>query len=412
MKFLFLTVVSGLLIYSQSIAQQHDLNYFISAAMSNSPLLKDYQNQVRINKVDSQRIRASYQPQVTGNSTNSYAPVIKGYGYDGAITNGGQLSAIVAVNQSLVSRKYLDAQYATLQLQNLGIENTAKLSEQDLTRTIIAQYITTYGDLQQLNFAREVNGLLKKEEGLLKALTENNVYRQTDYLTFLVTRQQQELTVKQLNIQLQNDYATLNYLSGIVDTATVALAEPAVTVQKLPDISQSVFFRKFTLDSLQLGNSRSLIDFTYKPKVNLYADAGYNSTLTYLPYRNFGTSFGVNVVVPIYDGKQKKMQYSKIAIAEKTRQAYKDFYTVQYSQQVAQLFQQLKATGELIDEINHQIKYADGLINVNIKLLETGDAKIADLVIAINNYMNAKNLLTQNTTSRLQIINQINYWNR
>jgi outer membrane protein TolC len=238
------------------------------------------------------------------------------------------------------------------------------------------------------------------------------VYRQTDYLTFLVTRQQQELSVKQLTIQLQNDYATLNYLSGIVDTAEALLAEPAVALQPLPEINQSVFFRKFMLDSLQLGNSRALVDFSYKPRVNLFADAGYNSTLTYLPYKNFGTSFGVNITVPIYDGHQKKLQYSKLSIAEKTRQGYKNFFTAQYRQQVAQLMQQLKATAELIEEINHQIKYAEGLINVNIKLLETGDAKIADLVIAVNNYLTAKNLLTQNNTSRLQIINQINYWNR
>ena len=412
MKKSFFTALVMIFVCGSTMGQQKNLDYFIQQALGNSPLLKDYQNQVQINLADSQRIRAGYKPQVNGTSSNAYAPVIKGYGYDGAITNGGQLSALVGVNQALVSRKNLNTQFEALRLQNQGIENTAKLSEQDLTRTIIAQYITAFGDMQQLRFAREVNALLKKEENLLKALTETNVYRQTDYLTFLVTRQQQELSVKQLSIQLQNDYATLNYLSGIVDTAEAALAEPVVTLKQLPEISQSVFFRKFTLDSLQLGNSRSLIDFNYKPKVNLYADAGYNSTLAYQAYRNFGTSFGVNITVPIYDGKQKKLQYSKISIAEKTRLGYKDFFTAQYSQQVAQLLQQLKATGELIEEINHQIKYAEGLINVNIKLLETGDAKIADLVIAVNNYMTAKNLLTQNNSSRLQIINQINYWNR
>jgi len=412
MKKNIFTAIVLLLVYITGICQQKSLDYFIRQALTNSPLLKDYQNQVQINQADSQRIRAIYQPQVTGNSTNSYAPVIGGYGYDGAITNGGQLSAVVGVSQALVSRKNLSAQFETLRLQNQGITNTAKLSEQDLARTVIAQYITAYGDMQQLSFAREVNTLLKKEENLLKSLTETNVYRQTDYLTFLVTRQQQELSVKQLSIQLQNDYATLNYLSGIVDTAQAVLAEPSVTLQQLPDINQSVFFRKFTIDSLQLGNSRSLVDFSYKPKINLYADAGYNSTLTYLPYKNFGTSFGVNITVPIYDGRQKKIQYSKISIAEKTRAVYKDFFKAQYSQQIAQLMQQLRATGELIEEINHQVKYAEGLINVNIKLLETGDAKIADLVIAVNNYLMAKNLLTQNNVSRLQIINQINYWNR
>jgi outer membrane protein TolC len=401
-----------MILFLGATCQQKNIDYFIQQALGKSPLLKDYQNQVLTNLVDSQRIRATYKPQVSGTSNSAYAPVIKGYGYDGAITNGGQLSALVGVNQALISKKYLGAQFETLRLQSQGIENTAKVSEQDLTRTVIAQYITTFGDMQQLNFAREVNTLLKKEENLLKALTESNVYRQTDYLTFLVTRQQQELSVKQLTIQLQNDYATLNYLSGIVDTAEALLAEPAVALQPLPEINQSVFFRKFMLDSLQLGNSRALVDFSYKPRVNLFADAGYNSTLTYLPYKNFGTSFGVNITVPIYDGHQKKLQYSKLSIAEKTRQGYKNFFTAQYRQQVAQLMQQLKATAELIEEINHQIKYAEGLINVNIKLLETGDAKIADLVIAVNNYLTAKNLLTQNNTSRLQIINQINYWNR
>ena len=134
--------------------QQKNLDYFIQQALGNSPLLKDYQNQVQTNLADSQRIRASYRPQVTGTSNNAYAPVIKGYGYDGAITNGGQLSALVGVNQALISKKYLGAQFETLRLQSLGIENTAKVSEQDLTRTVVAQYITTFGDMQQLNFAR------------------------------------------------------------------------------------------------------------------------------------------------------------------------------------------------------------------------------------------------------------------
>ena len=405
MALLLFCAVSGL-------AQVKNLQYYIDQALANSPLLNDYRNQVYINRLDSQRIRATYRPQVTGTSNNSYAPVINGFGYDGAITNGGQVSALVGVNQSLVSNPYLRAQFETLRLQNQGIENSARVSEQDLTRTITSQYITAYGDQQQLAFAKEVNELLKKEEDLLKRLTKANVYRQTDYLTFLVTRQQQELSVKQLSLQLQNDFANLNYLGGIIDTARDSIATPEVTVKPLPEMNQSVFFRKFTIDSLTIGNSRALVAFNYKPRLNLFADGGYNSTLTYQPYRNFGTSFGVSLTVPIYDGGQRKIQYSKLNIAENTRRGYRDFFISQYRQQLRQLTQQLNGTADLIDAITNQIKYAEGLINVNIKLLETGDAKIADLVIAVNNYLTAKNLLTQNTTSRLQIITQINYWNR
>jgi hypothetical protein len=134
--------------------------------------------------------------------------------------------------------------------------------------------------------------------------------------------------------------------------------------------------------------------------------------MSYLPYKNFGTSFGFGVTVPIYDGHQRKLQYGKINIEERTRGNYKSFFLSQYKQQIALLTQQLNATEELIGEINDQIRYSESLIKVNKQLLETGDAKIADYIIAFGNYLNAKNLLTQNHVNRLQIINQINYWNR
>ena len=72
----------------------------------------------------------------------------------------------------------------------------------------------------------------------------------------------------------------------------------------------------------------------------------------------------------------------------------------------------MKATGDLIADIDEQVRYSQALIDVNGKLLGTGDAKIADYILALSNYLNAKNLLTQNYITRLQIINQINYWNR
>lgn len=395
-----------------ALAQEHNLDFYLRQAAENSPLLKDYRNQVRSNRADSEIILAGYRPQVTGTSVNTYAPVINGYGYDEAISNGGNFSTLVSVNKTLVSRKHLEAEFGTIRLQNQGLDNTAKISGQDLKKSVTAQYITSYGDMQQLDFHRDIYALLKKEEALLKDLTEKNVYRQTDYLAFLVTLQQEGLLLKQLQIQFQNDYGTLNYLCGIMDTTAVQLPDPDIQLQSLPDIGNSAFFRQYQIDSLKLLNNRSLIDFSYKPKASIYADAGFSSTLAYTPYKNFGTSFGFTVTLPIYDGHQRKMQYSKLDIAERTRTGYKDFFTRQYDQQIAQLSQQLKATEGLIAEINDQVRYSQALIDANGKLLGTGDARISDYILALSNYLNAKNLLTQNNITRLQIINQINYWNR
>jgi len=395
-----------------AVARKNSLDYYLQQAVHNSPLLKDYQSQIESNGIDSQRIRAQFGPQVTGSSVNSLAPVIHGYGYDAVITNGGQLSGIVNVNQILVSRKNLSAQYRNLQLQSEGIANNSRISEQDLKRTITSQYLTAYGTLQELKLAREIQEQLQKESAILKVLTEKNVYRQTDYLTFLVTVQQQDLSLRQLDIQFHNDYAMLNYLSGIEDTAAIDLDEPSYSIQGPPDPGHSIFFQKYTIDSLILVQNRTLVDFSYKPKVNIYANGGYLSSLNYQGYKNFGASVGLDLVVPIYDGKQKKMQYRKLDISERSRANYKNFYTSQYYQQINQLKQQLRQTETLIGDINNQIRYSEGLIQVNKKLLETGDAKIPDLIIALNNYLTAKSLLTQNKVSRLQIINQINYWNR
>jgi outer membrane protein TolC len=398
--------------YNRILAQNRTLDHYINAALQNSPLLKDYNNQIRANLIDSLRIRASYKPQVAGNSTNTYYPVINGWGYDNIITNGTNISELVGVTQKLVSKQNLQNQYEAIRLQNESLHVTGKISEQDLKKTITTQYITAFGTWQQLNADNELLGLIKKEETILKQLAENGTYRQTDYLTFLVTVQQQQIQISQARQQYQNECASLNYLSGIADTNFVELSTPLLDSTLLPELENTIFYYQFELDSLKLRNSDAQIDLSYKPKINLFADGGYISSLMYQPYKNFGASFGVNVAVPIYDGHQKKMQHDKIAIAEETRTQYRDFFKTQYDQQIAQLLQQLHSAQQLINETTDQLKYAQGLIDANKKLLETGDARIADYIIAIGNYISMRNIITQNTINKLQIINQLNYWNR
>jgi outer membrane protein TolC len=400
----------ALLSFVSGECQQHGLDYYFSHAKNNSPLLADYRNQMQSAQVDSQMIKASQKIQVNGVSANYYAPVISGYGYDNIITNGAQVSAFVQANKNIISSANLASQYETVRLLKESIGNTAQVAEKDLRKTITTQYITVYGDFQTWTFSREILNLYQSEESILKRLTQAGVYKQTDYLTFYVSYQQQSLLVRQSEIQFRNDCATLNYMSGIVDTSLVELEAPDLNMGMMPDIFTSPFYRQYTLDSLNLVNQQKTVIYTYKPKINVYADAGYNSSLQYEPYKNFGLSAGLNFSVPIYDGKQRKMKYQKINIAEDTRQHYKDYFLRQYNQQIAQLNQQLRSTESMINDINGQIKYSSTLIDVNKKLLESGEVRITDLILTINTFLNARNLLNQNYVNRMQIINQINYW--
>lgn len=398
--------------YHLSLAQTFTLDHYLEVAQTNSPLLKDLRNQVSASLLDSLRLRAGYKLQVNGNSGALFAPVVHGFGYAGSVTNVQTFNALLTVNKQLIGKNYLDAQLYAISLQRDSLINAAQVSAQDLKKTITGQYITAYGSLQQVKFSEEVVGLLSKEEDLLKKLTRANVYKQSDYLAFLVTLKQQQLQLFQARLQYKTDYTTLNYLSGIADTSMITLSDPQIQRVAAPDVAASIFFRKFKIDSIRLLNSRSLLDYSYRPKGNIFADGGYNTDFNSQLYKNFGTSIGFSVTVPIYDGGQRKLQYKKLFLEEETRQGYQSFFSRQYRQQIAQLNLQIRETESLLAQITDQIKYTESLIKVDTKLLETGDLRISDLILAVNNYLSIKNLLTQTTIGRLQLINQLNYWNK
>ncbi|GAA4088872.1 TolC family protein [Mucilaginibacter panaciglaebae] len=406
----FFGVIFSFFIGYTALGQTLSLDHYLTIARANSPLLKDLNNQIASSQLDSLRIRAGLRPQVAINSAGLYAPVINGYGYAPAITNEHALDALLGVNKAIIGSKNINEQVQTISLSTQSTANSIKLSEQDLKKSVTAQYITAYGSLQQYDFNKEIVALLAKEDEVLKKLTRANVYRQSDYLTFLVTLKQAQLQLSQSRAQYKNDYSTLNYLAGVTDTAMVTLDKPGISRAIIADQANSIYFKQFKIDSLKLINTRRLLDFTYKPKLNALADAGFNTDFTGREYKNFGLSAGFTLSIPIYDGGQRKLAYKKLNLDEDTRQNYKAFFDKQYRQQLAQLNQQLTENDALLAQVSDQMKYIESLIKVDTQLMQTGDLKIADLILAINNYLSVKNLFTQTTINGLQLINQLNYW--
>ena len=392
--------------------QSRTLNEYIQLAKDNSPVLKGFQNQILSNRIDSQILRATTKTQVNFISTDLYAPVIGGWGYDEVITNLAQVSALVQASKNFLSKGNLAAQYRQIALQSQALRDSMQLSVKDLVRTITEQYITAYGDQLTMDYSRELYDLLKREEEALKKLAESSVIKQTEFLAFDITLQQQELTYLQAEIQYNADYLTLNYLAGIVDTTIGRVEEPRLEDSLPHDFYSSAFYHRYVTDSLRIVNERRLIDYSYKPAIGVFTDGGFNSSLHTTPYKNIGFSVGASVKIPLYDGHQKKLKYQKLDIQERTRLINKDFFIRQYTQQVAQLYIQLHATELLFDKIRQQVNYTKTLIVAYEKLLETSDVRILDFVTAITNYLNAQNSFRQNLISRLKIMNQINYWNR
>src|ERR1700759_4049041 len=128
-------VVSLLSLSNATNAQQKNLDYFLEQAIQNSPLIKETNNNILLNRIDSLRILATYKPQINGISNNYYAPVISGYGYDEIITNIRNFSEQVSATKTFVSKRNLQIQFNGIQLLNDSLSIAGKMTEQDLRRT-------------------------------------------------------------------------------------------------------------------------------------------------------------------------------------------------------------------------------------------------------------------------------------
>jgi outer membrane protein TolC len=391
-------------------AQQQNLDYFLTLGLQNSPLLLDYQNRLKSALIDSMRLRAGQGFQINAGSFNTYAPVIHGWGYDEVKTDIAQISALMGISKEITGNNNLRNQYQAIRLQNQSTDLEGSLSEKELKKTIISQYILAYGDQQQLALNSEVLDILRQEELIVKKLTEQGVYKQTEYLSLLVNLRQQALITSQIGYKLKTDFESLKTLCGIFDTSYASLSAPDLAVNISAEPHKTIFIQQFEIDSLKLINADQQIDFNYRPKLSVYADGGYLSSLMQTPWKNFGFSAGFSLTVPVYDGHQKKMQHDQLAISEATRMNYHNFFINQYHQLIVMLTRQLTSNDQLARQTREQLNYAQALVDANRLLLNSGDISVTDYLISITNYLTAKNLLIENILSRFKIINELNYW--
>lgn len=407
---LFLVISILLFPLAKIFAQEkRDLDFYLNAGLNNSPLLFDSTNQYRSNLLDSLKVLAGFRPQVTSTGNILVAPVVGKYGYDSAITNGGNYSGVVTVEQQLFNSRPRRVQFQHITLLNQALKLNLQLSEIDLKKSITAQYITAYSDLGQVEFNRHLLEILQEEQSGLKKLVENGVYLQTDYLTLNVSIQTQKIALKKAAILYRDDLYALNLLCGLNDRSEVILLKPDIPLRNTFYIQNSPQMLRFRIDSLKLRNSRELIDLNYRPRLSAFVDGGVNAINPRNIPHNIGTSFGLNFNTVIYDGRLRRNEYNRLSIQENTRRKYRDFYFNQYFTQVNQLQDRLKATDELIAEIRDQVAAQQRLLNMYRVEIANGLVRFTDYILNVSNYTTTRNDLVQAENNRLQILNELNY---
>ena len=173
----------------QAFSQEKSLEFFLSEGLENSPVLKDLQNQVRSNSLDSMLVSASSHPQINFDGYMMYAPVVNGYGYSDVLTNGQNLSSTINISQTVFNRKTIRTQYAHIGILNRSLSNSLRISENELKREIVTRYLSACSINNELSFCQDLLNASQDEDRILRDLVKNGLYKQTEYLSFLIELQ-------------------------------------------------------------------------------------------------------------------------------------------------------------------------------------------------------------------------------
>lgn len=393
-----------------SVGQERTLNDYIRQGLSNSPLMKDYNNQILSNSTDSLLARAGYKPQVNVNGYMMYAPILNGYGYSEPITNGQNLTGTINVTQNIFNKKTRQAEYDQYGIENQSLSNARKISANELEKEITGQYLTACAAFLEASYQNEVLIAMKEEGRLLGTLVEKGAYRQNDWLSFRVEIASMERATNDLVLQFRKELAALNILCGIPDTGSYKLSLPDLKIKSHLQIENSPLFYRYVIDSMKIVNEKVRIDRKYQPSFNWFSDAGLvNNEPRYL-YQNFGLSLGMSMTLPVYDGNRRKLSYSRLKSLEDTRKNYEDFFLLQYSLQLHQLENELDQTRRLAGDNEEQVKLAIELVGQDKILLSNGSVSVTDYLMAIKNLKEARQNQTRYRVRELQIINEINFW--
>ena len=404
-----LLVVSFFLSFLPGRSQEQTLDYFLQQGIKNSPLIRDLNGQIRSNRIDSLLIKAMNKPRVEFRGYAFYAPVVNNFGYSEILTNIANLTSVMSVSQQLFNKKTVEANLLKTGIQKQSLANTVRLTENSLKKAITAVYLDAWSINSDISVNLELVSFAKEQAKILKSLTENGIYKQTDYLSFMFDLQGQELQVRELNLRFRKQISDLYILCGIRDTASFSPVKPELGN---PSPSKQVLlplFMRFYLDSLRITNENILIDRNYKPTVIWFSDAGLINNDPKVIYQNFGLSLGLNFTLPIYDGNQRKLNHQKRKSEEDIRAGYAEAFNREYHQQLQQFLDELDQTRALLPAVRSQVRNAELLVNQEKELVSKGSGSITDYLIAVKNYLSVRKSLNQYEVRLLQIQNEINY---
>lgn len=403
---------------------QQGLDHYIQEADLHSPLLKDYNNQINLSKLEAERLKALYiKAQLTLNGNLLIAPVFTAtgitinpqtnasyIGQDIGQTNGALYQGLVTYTQPLLGKALYETSAAQTAINASLSINNIKLGKHDLEKQVTDQYILCLNDKIQRQYADSMVQLLSDQQLIVGKLVAASILKQSD-LTLLHIEYENNLQQSATwQANYNRDFLDLNLLCGIRDTTVQQLSDLHLTLHTaLPDTS--TFVKKYLLDSLNLQALQKVSELKYKPRLNLFVNGGLNTSYFSEIPRRVGVSAGLNFVVPIYDGHQRKITREQTAIQLQTNSAYRSNFQLQNEVRTQKILAELHSYNARIDISGEQLQGYETLLTTYKKEIIQGQMSVINYITVLKNRMAvARDYLVLKSNQQL-LINAYNYWN-
>ena len=311
-------------------------------------------------------------PQLKVNSEVSYAPTSGQFGYDPAITDGGQVGARVSVEQSLY-----DGGVRTLKSSQLSVEHSAltkekELGERDLKLAVEQLFIGGLQAQRAIDLQQESARQLKEYLELVERLSKGGAASYTDVLKTRMQLQAAERSIQKAHESLAyTKYALSELMGGAIDTSFTLMGSLGALLPNrradggAMDITQNMDIALAELNVNKSTFETELARSERLPVISAVADAGVLTSFDNLrlsaPDRAgvYGYMVGVTLEVPLFTwgATNLRIQQRELATQALTLQLEGVKRSVATEYQKTQL--QLSKSDERLRSIRTSMKAAD-----------------------------------------------------
>jgi len=256
-----------------------------------------------------------------------YAPVSFSFGYDPAVSNGGEFGARLVAEQTVYNGGLngLEIRQASVEVENRSL--IYQQQERDLVFSVRQAFVDLLlaqreADLSDISVSRLIDYL-----GLVERLNESGTVGYTDFLGTQLDLSKSKIAAMATAESVRTARFNLARLIGTPDDTTFIArgsldsllidAENSATIISEMELSQNLDFTSVQLNYMQSQIALAQTKARWRPSISLVADAGVVTSRENLllprvdRYRSVGYSVGINIEVPLWDWGTRKAEIER-----------------------------------------------------------------------------------------------------